>query len=128
MTGFQFFVLIFFLVFPAAYQRCKFAWKRKSFDDIKLREKTGLNIHHGTYGILLAFIGTMMLVFGWRNFFSIGLAASGWGLMLDEIIPLVMMPNPGRELELDVYARSRNATIVMISIIVLIAFFIYCVL
>ncbi len=127
MTKFQFFVLIAGLTVPTLYQRINFALNRASFDDIRLREKTGLNIHHGTYGIGFSFIGTMMLVFGWRNWFSIGLAAYGWGLMLDEIIPLVRMPDPGRQLELDVYARSRNATIVMISVIVLIAFFVFCV-
>ncbi|MGD1089605.1 MAG: hypothetical protein ABR955_12920 [Verrucomicrobiota bacterium] len=103
------------------YQRMKFALNRRSFHRMPLREKSGLNIHHGHWGFLLAFISMNLLVFGVYNIFSIGLTGFGWGLMLDEIIPMLKMPSPGRTLELEIYDRSRSATIILIGVVALIA-------
>jgi hypothetical protein len=107
------------------YQRRKFAWNRRLFHRIRLREKSGLNIHHGHWGFLLAMISTWMLVFGLRNYVSIGFAGFGWGLMLDEIVPMLKMPSPGRYLELDVYERSGKATIVLISVVTVFSIIIF---
>lgn len=101
------------------YQRLKFALNRPSFHRTRLREKSGLNIHHGHWGFLLAFISTNLLVFGLHNIFSIALAGFGWGLMLDEIIPMLKMPSPGRMLELETYDKSRSSTLILISVVVL---------
>lgn len=103
------------------YQRLKFTLNRRSFHRTTLREKSGLNIHHGHWGFLLAFISMNLLVFGVYNAFSIGLTGFGWGLMLDEIIPMLKMPSPGRTLELEIYDQSRNATLVLIGVVVLLA-------
>jgi len=106
---------------PMLYQRMKFALNRLSFHRTPLREKIGLNIHHGHWGFLLAFISMNLLVFGVYNIFSIGLAGFGWGLMLDEIIPMLKMPSPGRTLELETYDRSRSATIILMGVVALLA-------
>ena len=103
------------------YQRMKFALNRLSFHRTPLREKSGLNIHHGHWGFLLAFISMNLLVFGVHNIFSIGLAGFGWGLKLDEIIPMLKMPSPARALELEIYNRSRSATIMLMGVVVLLA-------
>jgi predicted nucleic acid-binding Zn ribbon protein len=41
--------------------------------------------------------------------------------MLDEIIPLLKMPSPDRTLELEIYNRSRSATIMLMGVVVLLA-------
>jgi hypothetical protein len=103
------------------YQRLKFALNRLSFHWTPLRKKSGLNIHHGHWGFLLAFISTNLLVFGVHNIFSIGLAGFGWGLMLDEIIPMLRMPSPGRNLELEIYDKARSSTFILMGVVVLLA-------
>ena len=66
-----------------------------------------------------------LLVFGVYNILSIGLAGAGWGLMLDEIIPMLKLPSPGRKLELEIYDRSRSATLILMGVVVLIALAIF---
>lgn len=117
MTIKQFSLFICGLVLPMIYQRGKFALNRLGFYNTPFRKKSGLNIHHGHWGFLIALVSTSMLVFGFHNVVSISLAGLGWGLMLDEIIPMLKMPSPGRGIELDVYARAKDATIVLISAI-----------
>ena len=109
------------LILSVLYQRIKFAFNRLSFHRTPLRENSGLNIHHGHWEFLLAFISMNLLVFGVYNIFSIGLAGVGWGLMLDEIIPMLKLPSPGRNLELEIYDRSRNATFILMGVVVLLA-------
>jgi hypothetical protein len=121
MTTRQFVLFLSGLIVPMLYQRMKFALYRLSFHRMPLREKSGLNIHHGHWGFLLAFISMNLLVFGVHDIFSIGLAGFGWGLMLDEIVPMLKMPSPGRALELEIYDKSRNATIILIGIVALLA-------
>ena len=121
MTTRHFVIFLSGLILPVLYQRIKFAFNRLSFHRTPLREKSGLNIHHGHWGFLLAFISMNLLVFGVHNSFSIGLAGVGWGLMLDEIIPMLKLPSPGRNLELEIYDRSRNATFILMGVVVLLA-------
>ncbi len=121
MTTRQFVLFLSGLIMPMLYQRMKFALNRLSFHRTPLREKIGLNLHHGHWGFLLAFISMNLLVFGVHNIFSIGLAGFGWGLMLDEIIPMLKMPSPGRTLELEIYDRSRSATIILVGVVALLA-------
>jgi hypothetical protein len=121
MTTRQFVLFLSGLIMPVLYQRMKFALGRPLFHRTRLREKSGLNIHHGHWGFLLAFISMNLLVFGVHNIFSIGLTGFGWGLMLDEIIPLLKMPSLGRTLELEIYDRYKRATIILISVVVLLA-------
>ena len=125
MTTRQFALFLSGLILPALYQRIKFALNRSLFHQTRLRNKSGLNIHHGHWGFLLALLSTWMLVYGFHNYISIGLAGFGWGLMLDEIIPMLNMPSLGRDLELDVYGKSRNSTIILISLIVVLSVIIF---
>jgi len=66
-----------------------------------------------------------MFVFGLRDYVSIGFAGFGWGLMLDEIIPMLKMPSPDRDLELDVYRKTKNATIILISVVAILSLIIF---
>jgi hypothetical protein len=125
MTIRQFALFFSGLILPALYQRTKFALNRSLFQQTRLRNKSGLNIHHGHLGLLLALFSTWMLVFGFHNYVSIGLAGFGWGLMLDEIIPMLNMPSSDRNLELDVYERSKNSTIVLISAVITLSILIF---
>jgi len=119
MTPRQFALFLAGLILPMFYQRLKFAMNRSLFHRTRLRDKSGLNIHHGHWGLLLAMISTWMLVFGLRDYASIGLAGLGWGLMLDEVIPMLNMPSLGRDIELDIYGNSCNATTTLVCIVVL---------
>jgi hypothetical protein len=119
MTTSQFWILIAGLTLPCLYQRSKFAVNRLAFYKTELRRKSGLNIHHGHWGLLLATISMAMLVSGIRDSLSIGLAGFGWGLMLDEIIPMLRMPSKDRDKELDVYEKTTEATIMLISVVVI---------
>lgn len=121
MTTRQFVLFLSGLILPMLYQRLKFALNRPSFHRLTLRQKSGLNLHHGHWGFLLAFISMILLVFGVYNDLSIALAGLGWGLMLDEIVPMLKMPSPGRTLELEIYSRSRSATIILMGVVVLLA-------
>ena len=118
MTTRQFLILIALLMLPCAYQRTMFKLNRLAFYDTPLREKSGLNIHHGHFGVPMAFVGTLLLAFGVRDLLSLGLSSFGWGLMLDEIVPMLKMKSKDRTSELDVYAKSRNATFVLIGAVV----------
>ena len=118
MTTRQFWLIVCTLMIPTAYQRTKFAINRTLFNKTRLRDKSKLNIHHGHWGLLIVFVSTWLLVFGVHDSFSIGLAGLGWGLMLDEIIPMLKMPSIGRYKELEVYSDSRNATIILVSLVV----------
>jgi hypothetical protein len=121
MTTKEFLVFLSGLILPALYQRMKFALNRPSFHRMPLREKSGLNLHHGHWGFVLAFVSMNLLVFGVHNIYSIGLAGFGWGLMLDEIIPMLKMPSSDRALELEIYDRSKGATIILLGIVALLA-------
>jgi hypothetical protein len=128
MTPRQFVLFVSGLILPALYQRTKFALHRLSFYTTPLREKSGLAIHHGHWGFLLAFMSMNLLVFGVHNGLSIGLAGFGWGLMLDEIVPMLKMPSSGRDLELAVYEQTRNPTIILISAILALSLVLFLVL
>ena len=127
MTTPQFILFISGLIVPALYQRLKFIYFRESFYRTELRDKSGLNIHHGHWGLLLALVSTWMLAFGFHNCVSIGIAGFGWGLMLDEVVPMLNMPSPGRDQELDVYGRSKNATAILICAVVALSFAVFLV-
>ena len=119
MTTRQFWILIAGLTLPCLYQRTKFAVNRLVFYKTELRRKSGLNIHHGHWGLIFATVSVVMLVSGIRNTLSIGLAGFGWGLMLDEVIPMLKMPSKDRDKELEVYEKSAEATKILISIVVI---------
>ncbi len=126
MTLIQFGIFLAALALPTIYQRTKFALSRRSFETLSnSRAKSGLQIHHGHWGFLFELIASFALAFGFRNTLTIGLAGLGWGLMLDEIVPMLKMPTPGRELELQVYARTQKATFVTIGVVCIASLVLY---
>lgn len=114
-------LLIFIIAFiaPVLYWRFLFWLARKKFDKPYTRAKTGLQVHHAHYGIILVLAGTLFILFSVKNLWVIGMIGLGLGLVLDEFVPSLLMPG-NRELELDIYKKSLRGTIVLISIIVLV--------
>lgn len=113
------FLLCFIL--PCIYQRMNFMIRPHSFRITRLRDRTGIAIHHGHWGLLWIFLSSMLMIFGMRNVWVILLAGFGWGLLFDEIIPHLKMPSDqGRDKELQVYARHGPATITLIIVTTLI--------
>ena len=119
ITEFIAFLIVF--IAPSVYQRSKFMLNRHSFEKLSAsREKSGLQIHHGHWGILIIFISTIYTVFVENNLYTILAFAYGWGLLIDEIIPSLKMPTIDRELELKVYSEAKKPTFFLILITVLI--------
>ncbi len=117
----MFLVFILALITPTIYQRLNFWLNKKSFYEINLREKSGLQIHHGHFGIIILFVTTIFIMFLEKNLLLVSLLGFGWGLLLDEIAPSLMMPSKNRELELAVYEKSGRATfLIFISVIILV--------
>ena len=125
MTTAQFIAFIIVLTAPFVYQRSKFVLSRSSFDRPVLREKCGLQIHHGHWGVVMAVASSFLMVFGFHNGFTVIMAGLGWGLILDEVIPMLRTPSVGRQIELRVYAHSTRATAVLISCLAIISFVLY---
>jgi hypothetical protein len=115
ITVSQFVIFAVLLVLPTIYQRTKFALSRQSFYRITLRKKSGLNIHHGHWGFLMVTVFTFLFLLGWRDIVSIGFIGLGFGLVFDEIIPMLLMPSNDRDLELKVYEGSQGATFILIG-------------
>ena len=113
-------ILIFLIAFiaPVLYWRFLFWMARNRFNKPYLRTKTGLQIHHIHYGIILVLAGTLLILFLGKSLWVVGIMGLGLGLILDELVPSLLMPG-NRELELEVYKKSLRGTLVLISIIVL---------
>ena len=133
LTNLQFCTILFLLIAPTLYQRAKFELDPDSFKGTWLRDKLGINLHHGHFGLPLLFLGWAMLVNGWWNDWSVCISALGWGFILDEIVPMLMMETPdkrkkdpdkepfdGRTYELDVYYRSKMPTLILVASVVVV--------
>lgn len=103
--------LIFFLS-PMVYWRSLFYLYVKSFDTSFARTKTGLQIHHLHYGVVLIFIASQLLLFTGNSIYVIILLGLGLGLVLDEFIPSLYMPGD-RPLELRVYRQALGKTLIL---------------
>lgn len=120
MTKLQFGLFHALLAAPFLYQRSKFAIVPQTFATLSpIRRITGLNIHHGHWGLLWIFLGIMISVhFGqgtWTTlFFGLGL-----GLILDEIIPALQPPGGNRSEELEIYRNSFTATAILVFTVIL---------
>ena len=114
-------ILIFLIAFiaPVLYWRFLFWMARKRFNKPYLRTKTGLQIHHIHYGIILVLAGTLLIFFLGKSLWVVGVMGLGLGLILDEFVPSLLMPG-NRELELEIYKKSLRGTAALISIIVLV--------
>ena len=118
MTTNQFILFAALLILPSLYQRSKFALKRHMFLVTKLRDKSGLQIHHAHWGLLILLVTSIALAFGYHGWWTIIGIGYSWGLILDEIVPALKMPTVGRDIELDIYAKSLKPTIIVIAIVV----------
>lgn len=116
----QLLLLLAVFIAPLAYQRIHFKIKRNDFMTTPLRTKTKLQIHHGHWGLFIVFLTCLWTLFFGKDILSIIGFGYGWGLIVDEIIPALRMPSDNRNLELDVYASSQKATLVLASIIAVI--------
>jgi amino acid transporter len=117
-TTFILFIIVFLL--PSIYQRGRYALQPEHFLKISLRKKVGLQIHHAHWGLIYILISSFWLIFADKNMYIILLAALGWGLLFDEIIPHLKMPSNDRILELEVYKKSTKPTIILIGIVIVI--------
>ncbi len=113
LTQLALFIIIFLA--PAIYQRGHYALRPEHFLKISLRKKVGLQIHHAHWGLIYIFVSSLWFIFADKNIYIIFLAALGWGLILDEIIPHLRMPSNNRALELDVYKKSTKPTLILIA-------------
>jgi hypothetical protein len=105
------------LLFPPLYQRSMFAIFYKRFLKPFMREKSGLQIHHGHWGIVLLFISSVGMMVLEQNSILIAGLGLGWGLLLDEFIPSLMMPTVGRKIELEVYEKALKPTLVLFGLL-----------
>ncbi|PIP30146.1 hypothetical protein COU12_01965 [Candidatus Jorgensenbacteria bacterium CG10_big_fil_rev_8_21_14_0_10_54_38] len=106
------------LVVPFVYWRVLFYLAPHVFNKIALRTKTGLQIHHLHYGVVLIFIASLLLLLGGESAYMVVLLGLGLGLVLDEFIASLLMPGD-RPLELEVYGKSLFPTAALFSFIVL---------
>ncbi len=120
MTLTQLIAFILIFITPSAYQRIHFYYKRNHFEKISnIRDKSGLQIHHGHWGLLWIFISSIYFIFGDKNIYIIFLAAFGWGLLMDEIIPALKTPSTDREAELQIYSKSTKPTMILLGVVIL---------
>jgi hypothetical protein len=112
-------IFVLALVVPSIYWRGLFYIASHNFNKAFTRDKTGLQVHHLHYGILFTFIANLLLLLNVNNNFVIALLGIGFGLILDEFIPSLLMPG-NRPLELEVYRKSLTKTLWMFLVIVLI--------
>jgi hypothetical protein len=66
-----------------------------------------------------------MFMFGEGNTIAFFLSGLGWGLMFDEIPPMLKMPSVGRDIELQVYAQTKKAAIILIASVAFISFLLF---
>ena len=122
----KFVVFLICLITPMLYQRVKFLFFHKSFHKIALRKRSGLQIHHGHYGILIVFAATLIFLFaGKNNVVLVGTFGFGWGLVLDEIIPSLLMPGKDRHLELRIYGLSEVRTYWLFFLVIMLVAILY---
>ncbi len=97
------------LVLPFLYWRGLFFLAARLFNKPFAREKTGLQIHHAHFGIVIIFLASLMIVFVGKNSYSLAVLGLGLGFVFDEFIPSLYMPG-NRPIELTVYRNSLKKT------------------
>ncbi|MFH1162342.1 MAG: hypothetical protein V1696_03690 [Candidatus Jorgensenbacteria bacterium] len=110
------------LLLPFLYWRGLFLLAPHVFNKMALRTRTGLQIHHLHYGIVLIFLASLLFLMESESVFVLVLLGLGLGLVLDEFIASLLMPGD-RPLELEVYRKSLFPTAAIFSFIVLLAAF-----
>lgn len=118
MNTTQFGLFLLALVAPPVYQRIKFNIWPGSFERLSLmRRITGLQIHHGHWGLAWLTLSGLTQTFGYRSTTTIVMFGFGLGLLLDEIIPSLNMPGE-RSVELFVYRKTYVPTMKLLCVTV----------
>jgi len=112
-------IFIISLLIPMLYYRGLFYIAKDYFKKPFLRTKTGLQIHHLHYGILLVFIATLILLFLGKNIYVVVLLGLGLGLILDLFISSLIMKT-NRRIELKVYKKTFTKTLILFGIIIIV--------
>ena len=91
-------LIIFLIAFvaPMLYWRTLFYVASQKFDKPFTREKTGLQVHHGHFGILFILLADIALIFNARNIFVIALLGLAWDSCLMNIFRRSSCPATGR--------------------------------
>lgn len=120
MTTIELFLFILIFILPIAYQRSRFLFQRSHFEELNIiRKKTEFQIHHGHWGLLWVFITSIWFIFFDKNIYLILLAGFGWGLITDEIIPSLKVPGNDRELELQIYSKTKKSSFILAGVMVI---------
>lgn len=119
-------VIVFLVAFtlPFVYWRSLFLFATKKFDKPFSRTKTGLQIHHAHFGIIIVLTAAMMILFGEKSIYFFGVLGLGLGLVMDEYIPSLYMPGD-RPLELKVYKESLGKTFYLFLVFIILVLLIY---
>ncbi|OGI82217.1 hypothetical protein A3I95_00570 [Candidatus Nomurabacteria bacterium RIFCSPLOWO2_02_FULL_44_12] len=75
-----------------------------------------MQIHHLHYGLVLIFVGTIILLFFGRNFWVIIFLGYGLGLAFDEFIGSLRLPEY-RPLGLEIYKKAFKPTLALFLIV-----------
>ena len=78
----------------------------------KLVGKTGIQIHHLHYGVVLVLLAVIAELFLGKNYWTIIFQGLGLGLILDEFISSLMLPEH-RSIGLALYRRSFKGTLLL---------------
>ncbi len=89
-----------------------------------LREITGLNFHHYTYGILIIFIASLIFIFHKPEKYSIALMGFGLGSSFDGLISRLFSESI-RTIEIINYNKAFTPTIFLFIILIMVSWFFY---
>ena len=89
-----------------------------------IREATGLAFHHYTYGIIIIFIASLLLIFKKPNTFSIALAGFGIGSLIDGFVSR-LFAQTSRTVEITNYNSAFIPPTLLIGILILISAIFY---
>jgi len=109
------FLFLISFILPLLYFRGLFFLASHYFHKPLLRTKTGLQVHHLHYGVVLLLIAALILLFSGES--KTVIALLGLGLMLDLFIPSLLMEGD-RPRELEAYKKSLFGTILLFLIVI----------
>jgi hypothetical protein len=108
------------MIVPFVYYRSLYYIHRVYFKESKIRIKSKLQIHHLHYGAVFLLI--VAFIFIGKNNYS--MALFGFGLILDEFVPSLLMPG-NRKVELQVYGKGFIPTLIIFLLIFFILLLLY---
>jgi hypothetical protein len=111
-------VVIFVVAFilPFLYYRTAFLIAHKKVFEQPLKTKSGFQIHHLHYGVVLVFLGTILSLFIVKNVEIIILQGLGLGLIFDELISSLLLPED-RLVGLEIYRKAFKSTFILFFLV-----------